>query len=121
MQDVSTLPLWQVMDRRGGPDVYVTEYFRVHRDSHPSKEILRSITENKTGKPVIAQMIGNEPIELVRVAKELQARSDCTGIDVNLGCPAPRICGKNSGGALLKNLDLIREIADTLRPVVTGD
>ena len=120
MQDVSTLPLWQVMHRRGGPDVYVTEYFRVHSDSHPSKEILRSITESNTGKPVIAQMIGNDPAELARTAIELQSRSDCAGIDVNLGCPAPRICGKKSGGALLMDLDLIREIADALRPVVTG-
>ncbi len=120
MQDVSTLPLWKVMHRRGGPDVYVTEYFRVHVDSHPSREILRSITDSHTGKPVIAQMIGNEPAELARTAKELQERSDCAGIDVNLGCPAPRICGKKSGGALLLDLDLIREIAETLRPVVKG-
>jgi hypothetical protein len=30
----------------GGADVYYTEYFRVHRDSHLEKPILRSITEN---------------------------------------------------------------------------
>ncbi len=120
MQDVSTLPLWQVMNRRGGPDVFVTEYFRVHVNSHLSREILKSITHHGTGKPVIAQMIGNEPQELARTAIELQERSDCAGIDVNLGCPAPRICGKKSGGALLKDLALIRRIADALRPVVKG-
>jgi len=120
MQDVSTLPLWRVMNQRGGPDIYVTEYFRVHSESHPSKEILRSITESKTGKPVIAQMIGNEPAELARTAIELQEKSDCTGIDMNLGCPAPRICGKKSGGALLNDLPLIQKIAGALRPVVKG-
>jgi tRNA-dihydrouridine synthase C len=49
MQDVSVLPLWRCLERRGGPDVYVTEYFRVHRNSHPDREILRSITAFATG------------------------------------------------------------------------
>lgn len=120
MQDVSVLPLWQAMHRRGGPDVYVTEYFRVHADSHPSKEILRSISHVETGKPVIAQMIGNDPVELARTAIELQEQSECSGIDINLGCPAPQVCGKKAGGALLRDLDLIRQIAEELRPVVKG-
>jgi tRNA-dihydrouridine synthase len=120
MQDVSVLSLWRCLERRGGPDVYVTEYFRVHRDSHPSKIILRSITGLETEKPVIAQMIGNDPEHLVRSALEIQALSPCAGMDVNLGCPAPTVCGKQAGGALLKNPDLIRRIAEGLRPVVTG-
>ena len=55
MQDVSVLPLWRCLERRGGPDVYVTEYLRVHRDSHPEKWILRSIRELETEKPIMAQ------------------------------------------------------------------
>ncbi len=120
MQDVSVLPLWRCLERRGGPDVYVTEYFRVHRDSHPEKEILRSITDFPGDKPVIAQMIGNDPAHLLRTTKLLQDQSDCAGVDINLGCPAPTVCGKQSGGALLKDHDLIREIAETLRPEVRG-
>ncbi|MEC5129191.1 tRNA-dihydrouridine synthase family protein [Verrucomicrobiales bacterium BCK34] len=120
MQDVSVLPLWRCLERRGGADLYVTEYFRVHRDSHPDKEILRSITDFPGDKPVIAQMIGNDPEHLLRTTKRLQDQSDCSGIDINLGCPAPTVCGKLSGGALLKDHDLIREIAETLRPFVRG-
>lgn len=120
MQDVSVLPLWSCLERRGGPDVYVTEYFRVHRDSVPEKTILRSIRQGPAGKPVIAQMIGNEPEHLVRTARLIQDATDCAGIDVNLGCPAPKVCGKQAGGALLKDHDLIRRIAMELRPVVSG-
>ena len=29
MQDVTDLPFWKVIDKRGGADVYFTEYFRV--------------------------------------------------------------------------------------------
>ena len=41
-------------------------------DSRLIPKILRSITDNPTGRPVIAQMIGNDIPALVRTAKELQ-------------------------------------------------
>jgi len=72
MQDVTDLPFWHLMTRYGGADVYFTEYFRVHATSNLEKPILQSITENPTGRPVIAQMIGNDIPALVRTAKELQ-------------------------------------------------
>lgn len=120
MQDVSVLPLWRCLHRRGGPDLYVTEYFRVHRDSHPEKEILQSIIGMAPQAPVMAQMIGNDPIHLVRTARHLEDHTPCIGIDLNLGCPAPKVCGKAAGGALLKDHDLIRRAVETMRPVVRG-
>src|ERR1041384_8413041 len=72
MQDVTTLAFMRVIARYGGPDVYWTEYFRVHGDSRPEKWILDSITDNPTGRPVVAQMIGNDIPALVRNAKLLQ-------------------------------------------------
>src|SRR5689334_15939322 len=72
MQDVTDLPFWTLMTSYGGADVYFTEYFRVHATSNLEKYILKSITENPTGRPVIAQMIGNDVPSLVRTARELQ-------------------------------------------------
>ena len=88
MQDVTTLQFMRVIARYGGPDVYWTEYFRVHGDSRPEKWILESITENPTGRPVVAQLIGNDIPALVRTARELQ-KYPVAAIDLNLGCPAP--------------------------------
>ena len=70
MQDVTDLPFWKLMAGYGGADVYYTEYFRVHSTSNLEKGILPSIVENPTGRPVIAQMIGNDIPSLVRTAKE---------------------------------------------------
>jgi len=120
MQDVSVLPLWRCLHRRGGPDLYVTEYFRVHRDSHPEKEIVQSIIGMAPQGPVMAQMIGNDPIHLVRTARYLEEHTPCVGVDLNLGCPAPKVCGKAAGGALLKDHDLIRRAVEAMRPVVRG-
>ena len=114
MQDVTNLPFMRVIQRYGGPDYYVTEYFRVHADYLISKKILRSITENATGRPVYAQLIGQDIAALIRVAKELQ-EYPIAGIDLNLGCPAPVVCKKEAGGGLLRNPLKISQILSALR------
>ncbi len=117
MQAVSSLEYWQVMHRRGGPDLYFTEYFRVHSTSRLDRFILRSIDENETGKPVIAQMIGNDIPCLVATAKEL-AHHPIAGIDLNLGCPAPIVYKKCAGGGLLREPERIDAILGALRQAI---
>ena len=118
MQDVTTLEFMRVIDRYGGPEVYWTEYFRVHGDSRPEKWILQSITENPTGKPVVAQIIGNDIPALVRTAKLLQ-KFPVAAIDLNLGCPAPIVYRKCAGGGLLREPQRIDAILGALRDAVT--
>jgi tRNA-dihydrouridine synthase B len=118
MQDVTTLEFWRVMARCGGPDAYWTEYFRVHGDSRPEKWILRSITENPTGRPIVAQLIGNDIPAMIRTAKELQ-RHPIAAIELNLGCPAPVVYRKCAGGGLLREPEKIDAILGALRDAVT--
>lgn len=119
MQAVTDLPFMRVMQRYGGPDVYVTEYFRVYQNSRLDKQILRSITENPTGRPVFAQMIGQDIPSLVRTVEELETHP-VAGIDLNLGCPAPGVCRKDAGGGLLRNLSKVDAILGALREAVQG-
>ena len=118
MQDVTDLPFWKLMTRFGGADVYFTEYFRVHADSHLEKGILSSVTQNPTGRPVVAQMIGNDIPSLVRTARELQ-RYPVAGIDLNLGCPAPVVYRKCAGGGLLREPRRVDAILGALREAVS--
>ena len=118
MQDVTTLQFMRVIDRYGGPEIYWTEYFRVHGDSRPEKWILDSITKNPTGKPVVAQLIGNDIPALVRNAKLLQ-KFPVAAIDLNLGCPAPIVYRKCAGGGLLREPAKIDAILGALRDAVT--
>ncbi len=118
MQDVTTLQFMRVVDRYGGPEIYWTEYFRVHGDSRPEKWILDSITKNPTGKPVVAQMIGNDIPALVRNAKLLQ-KFPVAAIDLNLGCPAPIVYRKCAGGGLLREPQKIDAILGALRDAVS--
>lgn len=119
MQDVTDLPFMRVIARRGAPDWFVTEYFRVHPDSVPNPYILRSLVENETGKPIFAQMIGCDPASLVRTAKRLE-ELPVAGIDLNLGCPAPIVCRKNAGGGLLREPEQVDRLLGTLREAVSG-
>jgi tRNA-dihydrouridine synthase len=118
MQDVTDLAFWRVMARYGGADAYWTEYFRVHADSRLEKWILESITQNPTGRPVIAQMIGNDIPSLVRTARELQ-QYPVAAIDLNLGCPAPVVYRKCAGGGLLREPAKIDAILGALREAVS--
>lgn len=119
MQDITDLPFMRVIARRGPPDWFVTEYFRVHADSVPHPYILRSIRENRTGRPVFAQMIGSDSGALVRTARQL-CRLPVAGIDLNLGCPAPVVCRKNAGGGLLREPRQIDHLLGMLREAVPG-
>ncbi|MBC8040879.1 MAG: tRNA-dihydrouridine synthase family protein, partial [Opitutaceae bacterium] len=119
MQDVTDLAFMGVIAHYGAPDYFFTEFFRVHAQSKPEKHILRSIDENQTGRPVFAQLIGEELVHLARSAVEL-LRHPVAGIDLNMGCPAPKVYKKNVGGGLLRDPQKIDEILGTLRQTVPG-
>lgn len=118
MQEVTDGAFWTLIHRYGGADLYWTEYFRVHADSTPEKRILGAITGNTTGRPVVAQMIGNDIPALVRTAKVLQ-QYPIAAVDLNLGCPAPIVYRKCAGGGLLRELERVDGILGALRDAVT--
>ena len=119
MQDVTNKPFMDVVANYGPPDYFFTEFFRVHDSSRLDKETLRSITENVTGRPVFAQLIGENLDDLARTVCDLKAYP-VAGVDLNLGCPAPKVYKKNVGGGLLRDPVAIDGILGLLREEVEG-
>lgn len=119
MQDITDLPFMRLLHEYGGPDVYYTEYFRVHSTSSLDRKILRSIREHETGRPVIAQMIGNDIPAMVRTAQSLEAQP-VAAVDLNLGCPAPVVYKKCAGGGLLSDPDRVDRLLEGLRAGIRG-
>jgi tRNA-dihydrouridine synthase len=119
MQDVTDLAFMRVIARFGAPDYFFTEFFRVHAQSRLEPHILRSVDENDTGRPVFAQLIGEDLVHLRRAVAEL-LRHPVAGIDLNLGCPAPKVYRKNVGGGLLREPGRVDEILRVLRAEVPG-
>jgi tRNA-dihydrouridine synthase len=107
------------MSKYGGADLYFTEFFRVTPHYVPEKNILRSILENPTGRPAVAQIIGNDLEAMARTAKALE-KHPVAAIDLNLGCPAPVVYRKCAGGGLLRDLPRVDALLGVLRGAVEG-
>ena len=54
------------------------------------------------------QIFGNNPEIMAKAAQEIEDLADI--IDINMGCPAPKIVKNGDGSRLLQNLDLAGEI-----------
>lgn len=118
MQEITDGAFWALVHRYGGADVYWTEYFRVQAASTPERRILDAIRGNATGRPVVAQMIGNDVAGLVRTARALE-REGVAAVDLNLGCPAPVVYRKCAGGGLLREPARVDDILGALRDALT--
>lgn len=67
-------------------------------------------------RPSAAQIFGDNPtIMSEAVLKAMEFKPDF--IDINMGCPAPKIAGNGGGSALLKNPPLISEIVEKVKKV----
>jgi tRNA-dihydrouridine synthase len=119
MQDVTDLGFMRLLGKLGAPDYFFTEYFRVHSHSTLESHILDSILHHGTGRPVFAQLIGEDLHHLERTARELQ-NYPVAGVDLNMGCPAPKVYRKNVGGGLLREPAKVDRIFATLRATCAG-
>ncbi|MGN0618061.1 MAG: tRNA dihydrouridine synthase DusB [Ruminiclostridium sp.] len=68
---------------------------------------LLTVTENE--RPMAIQLFGSEP-EFVAPAVEIAQRFSPDIIDINCGCPVPKVAGNGAGSALMKNPKLFGEI-----------
>lgn len=121
MQDVTTLPFMRLLGKYGAPDLLFTEYFRVHAHSRLESHIVDSILHHATGRPVVAQLIGESLPDLERTVAAIEAAGlPVAGIDLNMGCPAPKVYKKNVGGGLLRDPARVDAILGCLRAAVRG-
>ena len=65
----------------------------------------------ETEKPAAVQIFGNDPATMAEAAKKA-ASTGCQAVDINMGCPAPKIAGNGGGSALMKDPDLAARITE---------
>ena len=63
--------------------------------------------------PISAQIAGADPIQLAEAAR-YQVANGAQIVDINMGCPAKKVCNKLAGSALLQNEDLVAKILDAV-------
>ncbi len=109
---------FRLLCKRNGADVLVSEMISAMgllqspKGNLAYQQLLASHPE-ETG--LIAQVFGKEPAMMGEAAGILDALPQYFGIDINFGCPAPKVTGSGGGSALMKDLPLSRKIIASVR------
>jgi len=117
------LPFRSVV-KKFGADLTVSEMLSSNALAHGSKKTLHMLKKAPIEDPYSAQISGSE-VDMVRRAVEVLNEYDGIDIiDLNCGCPVPKVVGHGSGSSLLLNLplmgDIIRTIKDTSNKSLTS-
>ncbi|MGV8983226.1 tRNA dihydrouridine synthase DusB [Clostridium sp.] len=80
-------------------------------------EALMKISELE--QPVAIQIFGNDPKIMASACEIFNTRADICMVDVNMGCPVPKIVKNGEGSALMKNPKLAAEIIKEMKKVST--
>ncbi|MEZ5448778.1 MAG: tRNA dihydrouridine synthase DusB [Thiolinea sp.] len=79
-------------------------------NSRKTRTRLPDVTE---AEPRSIQIAGTEPEQLAEAARQ-SVRAGAQIVDINMGCPAKKVCSKAAGSALLKDVELVRRILGTV-------
>jgi tRNA-dihydrouridine synthase B len=120
MSGVTDAPFRREADRFGAPAV-VTEMVAGAELASETEEFVRRAAPHNGSGPFIVQLVGREP-QWMSVGAELAEAAQADIIDINMGCPAKKVTGGQSGCALMREPDLARQliaatVKATRRPV----
>lgn len=120
MSGVTDAPARTEADRFGAPAV-VTEMVAGEELARETLDFVRRAAPHNGSGPFIMQLAGRQP-EWMRVGAELSEAAGADIIDINMGCPAKKVTGGQSGCALMREPELARKliaatVAGTKRPV----
>lgn len=108
------LPFRSVV-KKFGADITISEMISSNALVYKSEKTRKMIEKAPSEDPYIVQIAGNKP-ELVRDAVEILNDIDgIDGIDLNCGCPAPKVFNHGSGSNLLGDLKKLEEILSTVK------
>jgi tRNA-dihydrouridine synthase B len=100
--------------RRHGAGLVFSEMVSSHavhyRNQRTCAELLRIHPDERAGGPVAIQLFGSDP-DVMRSAAATVAAAGADLIDLNMGCPVPKVCKTGAGAALLGDHDLAVAVA----------
>ncbi|WP_279128300.1 tRNA-dihydrouridine synthase family protein, partial [Helicobacter winghamensis] len=113
----SDLPLREVA-KKFGADITVSEMISVHALAFKNKKTLKMVEKSPLENPFALQIAGNDFEIITRAVEYLNTQKDGIQIlDLNCGCPAPKVSSHGSGSSLLKDLNKLVEILKLIRKV----
>ncbi|WP_038342601.1 tRNA dihydrouridine synthase DusB [Acinetobacter sp. A47] len=91
----------------------VSEMMTADKTLRMSKKSLYRANFDGELAPISAQIAGSDPEQLAEAAR-YQVANGAQIVDINMGCPAKKVCNKLAGSALLQDEDLVARILDTV-------
>ncbi|HCX65799.1 MAG TPA: tRNA dihydrouridine synthase DusB [Eubacteriaceae bacterium] len=122
MAGITNLP-FRLLCLKEGCGLTFTEMVSVKALYYGDKKTGELMRTHSSEHPSALQVFGSDPEIMGKVMKETLNSTDFSIIDINAGCPAPKIVKNGDGSALMKNLpklgDLIHAAARSSEKVVT--
>src|SRR5256885_1197608 len=122
MAGVTDISFRRLLKRRGGIGLTVSEFISVEgltRHNPKSKRQMRFFEEER---PFAVQIFGGQPARM-RMAAEMAEEVGADILDVNCGCPAPKVVKHGGGSGLLRDYprleDILKEIKKAIKIPLT--
>tara|TARA_Y100001949_G_scaffold136626_1_gene118232 strand:- start:469 stop:1458 length:990 start_codon:yes stop_codon:yes gene_type:complete len=112
MAGVTDRPFRQLC-RRMGAGLVVGEMVSANPDLRDTRKSKLRLDHSGEPEPVSVQIAGGDPQLLADCARE-NVRNGAQIIDINMGCPAKKVCKKAAGSALMKDEALVKDILYTV-------
>ena len=93
-----------------GAGLTVTEMISVKGLLHEGKKTVEMLRLHDSENPSCVQLFGSEPDEFYRVINECRELDKFDIIDINMGCPVPKVVNQGEGSALMKDVARAQKI-----------
>lgn len=113
MAGVTDLP-FRLLCREMGAGLVVMEMISAKAITYHNRKTGELMLTRPEEAPVSLQLFGHEP-EVMNEAAAMIEQESFDILDINMGCPVPKIVNNHEGSALMKDPDLIREITAAAR------
>lgn len=117
MEGVTDVIFRRVIRELGGAGLTYTEFIASRGIVHNEKRSWNMASFDPDERPVALQIFGRNPQWMAEAAKQLED-AGATIIDINMGCPAKKVCQKSGGSALMKDPELAAEIVRAVRSAI---
>ncbi len=116
MAGVTDLP-FRLLCKEMGCGLLYTEMVSAKAILYNNKNTEALLTVTPKENPISVQLFGSDPQIMADIAKRLEERPFDI-IDVNMGCPVPKVVNNGEGSALMKNPALIGKIVEAMANAV---
>ncbi|PYT00572.1 MAG: tRNA dihydrouridine synthase DusB [Acidobacteria bacterium] len=118
MAGVTDYTFRRLIKRRGGVGLVVSEFISVEGLSRGNPKSKRQMRFDEEERPYAVQIFGGQPERMV-IGAEMAEEVGADILDVNCGCPAPKVVKNGGGSGLLKDPERLETILKDIKKAIT--